>query len=290
MTPLFHHLDREEAHTYSLVLNSSGIGHRVVGGEEGFRIDVPEPYLDAAMDAVARYRDENPPADAQDLLPRSLAKRRNLSGVFVAVFLLSVHLAVMSSSAPADYVEVFGAQARRIQSGEIYRCVTALLLHADDAHIAGNMAAAALFGGAVCAITGNGVGWLMILFCGVAGNFINAMVVSPGHLSIGASTAVFGAVGILCTLQAVRSVLFGRGWKKAVAAIGAGMALLAFLGSSASSDLGAHLFGFAWGLPMGGVYQLWIEDRMEKKGQLLCGVLAAAILVSAWLKGVGSSP
>jgi len=289
MTPLFHHLDREEAHTYSLVLNSTGIGHRVVGTEEGFRIDVPEPYLDAAMDAVARYRDENPPADAQDLFPHGFAKRRNLSGVIVAVFLLSVHLAVMSSSAPADYVEVFGAQARRIQTGEIYRCVTALLLHADDAHIAGNMAAAALFGGAVCTVTGNGVGWLMILFCGVAGNFINAMVVSPGHLSIGASTAVFGAVGILCTLQAVRSVLFGRGWKKAVAAIGAGMALLAFLGSSARSDLGAHLFGFAWGLPMGGVYQLWIEGRMGKKGQILCGFLAAAILVAAWLKGVWSS-
>jgi membrane associated rhomboid family serine protease len=289
MTPLFHHLDREEAHTYSLVLNSTGIGHRVVGAEEGFRIDVPEPYLDAAMDAITRYRDENPPAGAQDLLPHGFAKRRNLSGVFVAVFLLSVHLAVMSSFAPADYVEVFGAQARRIQSGEIYRCVTALLLHADDAHIAGNMAAAALFGGAVCTFTGNGVGWLMILLCGVAGNLINAMVVSAGHLSIGASTAVFGAVGILCTLQAVRSVLFGRGWKKAVVALGAGMALLAFLGSSARSDLGAHLFGFVCGLPMGGVYQLWVEDRMGKKGQFLCGVLAAAILVAAWLKGVGSS-
>jgi len=289
MTPLFHHLDREKAHTYSLVLNSSGIGHRVVGGEEGFRIDVPEPYLNAAMDAVARYREENPPTEVHDLPPRASARRMNLSGIFVAVFLLSVHLAVMSSFAPEDYVNVFGAQARRIQSGEIYRCVTALLLHADDAHIAGNMVAAALFGGAVCAVTGNGVGWLMILFCGVAGNFINAMVVSPGHLSIGASTAVFGAVGILCTLQAVRSVLFGRGWKKAAAAIGAGMALLAFLGSSARSDLGAHLFGFVCGLPMGGLYQLWLKDRIGKTAQILCGALAAAMLIAAWLKGVWSS-
>jgi membrane associated rhomboid family serine protease len=214
----------------------------------------------------------------------------SLSGVFVAVFLLSVHLAVMSSFAPEDYVNVFGAQARRIQSGEIYRCVTALLLHADDAHIAGNMVAAALFGGAVCAVTGNGVGWLMILFCGVAGNFINAMVVSPGHLSIGASTAVFGAVGILCTLQAVRSAFYGRGWKKAVAAIGAGMALLAFLGSSARSDLGAHLFGFVCGLPVGGLYQLWRKERMGKTKQILCGFLASAILIAAWLKGVWSSP
>ena len=289
MTPLFNNLDREEAYTYSLVLKAVGIGNRVVGVEEGYRIDVPEPYLDAALDAVVRYREENVPIDAQDLTPRGPAKRMNLSGVFVAVLLLSVHLAVMSSSAPDDYFKIFGAQARSIRSGEIYRCVTALVLHADDAHIAGNMAATALFGGAVCAITGNGVGWLMILLCGVAGNLVNAMVVSAGHLSIGASTAVFGAVGILCTLQAVRLVLFGRGWKKAVAALGAGMALLAFLGSSARSDLGAHLFGFVCGLPMGGVYQLWVEDRMGKKGQILCGVLAAAILVAAWLKGVWSS-
>ncbi|WP_319523823.1 rhomboid family intramembrane serine protease [uncultured Desulfosarcina sp.] len=289
MTPLFHNLDREEAHIYSLVLKSADIGNRVVAAGGGYRIDVPEPFLDAARDAVERYREENPPSEEQDIFARGPVIRKNLSGVFVAVLLLSIHLAVMSSSAPEDYVDVFGAQARRIQSGEIYRCVTALLLHADDAHLAGNMVAAALFGGAVCAVTGSGVGWLMILFCGVAGNFINAMIVPPGHLSIGASTAVFGAVGILCTLQAVRSVLFGRGWKKAVAAIGAGMALLAFLGSSARSDLGAHLFGFVCGLPMGGLCQLWIEDRVGKKGQILCGVLAATILIVAWLKGVWSS-
>jgi membrane associated rhomboid family serine protease len=289
MTPLFHNLDREEAHTYSLVLRSVGIGHQVVGTEEGYRIDVSDSYLDAAMDAVERYRQENPPAEVQHQVPHGPTKRKNLSGVFVAVLLLSVHLAVMSSSAPADYVEVFGAQARRIQSGEIYRCVTALALHADDAHIAGNMAAVALFGGAVCAITGNGVGWLMILFCGVAGNLINAMVVPPGHLSIGASTAIFGAVGILCTLQAVRSAFYGRGWKKAVAAIGAGMALLAFLGSSTRSDLGAHLFGFVCGLPTGGIYRLWLKDRIGKKEQILCGAMVTAILVAAWLKGVQSS-
>ena len=289
MTPLFHNLDREEAHTYSLVLKSVGIGNRVIDVREGYRIDVPEPYLYAARDAVERYREENPPSEEQDFFPHGPAIRKNLSGVFVAVLLLSIHLAVMSSSAPEDYVDVFGAQARRIQSGEIYRCVTALLLHADDAHLAGNMVAAALFGGAVCAVTGNGVGWLMILFCGVAGNFINTMVVSPGHLSIGASTAVFGAVGILCTLQAVRSVLFGRGWKKAVASIGAGLALLAFLGSSARSDLGAHLFGFVCGFPMGGLYQLRFKDRIGKTGQLLCGAMTAAILIAAWLNGVGSS-
>lgn len=289
MTPLFHHLDREEADTYSLVLKSVGIRHHVAAAEEGFRIDVLASQLDAAMDAVARYREENPSADAQDQLSQIPAHRKNLSGVFVAVFLLSVHLAVMSSSAPADYVEVFGAQARRIQSGEIYRCVTALLLHADDAHIAGNMFAAALFGGAVCAVTGNGVGWLMILFCGAAGNLVNAMVVAPGHLSIGASTAIFGAVGILCTLQAVRSAFYGRGWKKAVAAMGAGMALLAFLGSSARSDLGAHLFGFVCGFPTGGVYQLWLKDRAGKKGQILCGAMAIAILVAAWMRGVQSA-
>jgi membrane associated rhomboid family serine protease len=285
MTSLFHNLDREEAHTYSLVLKSVGIGHRVTGAGEGFRIDVPEPFLDAALDAVARYREENPPPDPRDRVFHGPARRKNLSGVFVAVLLLIVHLAVMSSSAPTDYVEVFGARARRILSGEIYRCVTALVLHADDAHIAGNMVATALFGGAVCAVTGNGVGWLMILFCGVAGNLINAMAVSPGHLSVGASTAVFGAVGILCTFQAVRSIFYGGDWKKAVVALGAGLALLAFLGASARSDLGAHLFGFACGLLVGGVYRLLREAPLGRGFQVGSATVAALILILAWVQG-----
>jgi hypothetical protein len=102
-----------------------------------------------------------------------------------------------------------------------------------------------------------GVGWLMIT--GLR-NFRKSdecfCLYESGHLSVGASTAVFGAVGILCALQAVNAARSGKGWKRMVLVFGAGVALLAFLGTSARSDLGAHLFGFFSGAVMGGAYRL----------------------------------
>jgi len=84
---------------------------------------------------------------------------------------------------------------------------------------------------------------------GALGNLVNAGLQSPTHSSVGASTAVFGAVGILAALSMVR---YGRNlrrrWMLPVAAALALLALLALLGTEGkNSDLGAHLFGFIYG-------------------------------------------
>jgi rhomboid protease GluP len=286
MITVFNFLNAEQANTYSLVLNSSGIGNRVIRSEDGFRIDVPKSYVDAARDVIDRYRAENPDAQVKKSLDRSRPANINLSGIAVAFFLLSIHLAILASSAPEDYIAVFGANARRIMDGEVYRCTTALLLHADAAHIAGNMAGMALFGGAVCAVAGSGVGWLMILASGIVGNLINALAYETGHLSVGASTAVFGALGILCAFQAVNAARTGLGWKRAALSFGSGVALLAFLGVSARSDVGAHLFGFLCGLLLGGAYRLWMRRLLGMKGQVICGFISVSTILLSWIRGM----
>jgi rhomboid protease GluP len=288
MITLFEHLDREQADIFSLVLNAAGIGNRVIAADGGFCIKVPEARLNAAREAIDRYQLENP-VSGEEL---AAATRRptigDFSGVAVALLLFVIHLAVTTSAAPQDYFAVFGADARRILGGEWYRCVTALLLHADAAHIVGNMAGVALFGGAVCGITGVGVGWLMILICGILGNLMNAYAYETGHLSVGASTAVFGAVGILCAIQAVNAVNTGKGWKRMFLVLGAGVALVGFLGTSGRSDVGAHLFGFATGVVMGGGYGVGMKRSVGGKGQVLSGTIAVCILLTAWVRGVTS--
>ncbi len=224
-------------------------------------------------------------AEADRSVSRSHPAYKNFSGIAVALFLLSIHLAVSASSAPEDYIAVFGADARRILDGEMYRCITALLLHADAAHIAGNMAGMVIFGGAVCVVTGSGVGWLMILASGIFGNLMNALAYETGHMSVGASTAVFGAVGILCAFQAVNAARTGKGWKRTALAFGSGLALLAFLGTSARSDVGAHLFGFFCGVLMGGGYRLWMGHPLGMKGQVLCAIATASTVLLAWVRG-----
>lgn len=286
MVTLFYHLNQEQANTFSLVLSSSGIGNRVISAKHAFRIEVPEAHVDAARKVILRYQAENPVSQDDPTVSPIPPRPNNLSGVAVALVLLCVHMAVFASAAPEDYLSVFGAHARRIVNGEVYRCATALLLHADAAHIAGNMVGMALFGGAVCAATGSGVGWLMILACGILGNLINAFAHETGHFSVGASTAVFGAVGILCAFQALNAARTGKGWKHVVLSLGGGVALLAFLGSSARSDLGAHLFGFLSGVVMGGSCRLWMGNPPGIKGQVLCGFIAASTLLMSWIRGM----
>jgi membrane associated rhomboid family serine protease len=285
MVTVFNSLNQEQANAFSLVLNSSGIGNRVTRSNDGFRIDVPKPYTEAARDVIYRYQAENLNAEADRSVSRSHPTHKNLSGIAVALLLLSIHLAVSASSAPEDYVAVFGANASRILDGEMYRCATALLLHADAAHIAGNMAGMVIFGGAVCVVTGSGVGWLMILASGIFGNLMNALAYETGHMSVGASTAVFGAVGILCAFQAVNAARTGKGWKRTALVFGSGLALLAFLGTSARSDVGAHLFGFLCGVLMGGAYRLWMGHPLGIKGQVLCVITTASTVLLSWIRG-----
>jgi hypothetical protein len=68
-------------------------------------------------------------------------------------------------------------------------------------------------------------------------------------------------------------------------ALGAGFALLAFLGASARSDLGAHLFGFLSGLVLGAVHRLWRTSQMGIRMQILCGLVAVGIVGLAWIRG-----
>lgn len=285
MITIFHHLDREQADLFSLVLHSAGIGNRVVPSSEGFIIQVPEESAGPARDAVIRYQHENPAIDEKPPAMSGFSASRHLSGAAVALLLLCVHLAVSASTAPQDYLTVFGADAGPISNGELYRCVTALLLHADAAHLAGNMAGIVLFGTAVCGIAGTGLGWLAILGCGALGNLLNAVVHETGHLSVGASTAVFGAVGLLCALQAVYAVRTGQGWRQVFLALGGGLGLLAFLGTSVRSDVGAHLFGFLFGILMGGAYGLWVQRPLGRYAQGLCGTIAVFGVLWSWLRG-----
>jgi hypothetical protein len=161
-------------------------------------------------------------------------------------------------------------------TARVYRCATALLLHADAAHIAGNMAGMGLFGGAVCVVTGSGVGWLMILASGIFGNLMNALAYETGHMSVGASTAVFGAVGILCAFQAVNAAKTGKGWKRTALAFGSGVALLAFLGNQCPKRRGGSPVRVFLRRADGGRLSVVDEAPLGMKGQVLCGIISAS--------------
>jgi len=180
----------------------------------------------------------------------------------------------------------YGSSAFDILNGEIYRTVTSLMLHSNYLHLAGNIAGIVIFGTAVCNITGTGAGWLLILLTGILGNLVNAAMFKYGHVSIGASTALFGAVGFLAAYQFCKKIRFADTRMKAWLPLAAGLALLGFLGTGARSDLTAHLFGFMAGICLGLLYALYLHRFLEKKHQIDCFAVTIGTVVVSWLRAL----
>jgi len=284
MVILFNNLTAEEAETYALVLASSAIAHRTRKGPQGWELIVETEDFETAFEAIREYLVENRQAVPVPGGIPAAVYQRNFSGIWVALGLLVCHLTVVTHLESATIVKTFGASARHILDGEYYRCVTALMLHGDVTHLVSNMVGIAIFGTAVCAVTGLGVGWMMILMTGLIGNFLNALLYQTEHLSVGASTAIFGAIGILGAYQFMRRFRQPGQRLKAYLPLGAGLALLAFLGAGARSDLMAHLFGFAVGIAAGGIYGSTVKQPLPKSTQNGFLVTAAVIVAFAWLK------
>lgn len=279
---LIDELTRREAETFGLVLLSAGIGHRSAKAGSGWEIRVPEHAVATAQTLIQSYLYENREGRPERPPARPGEQGRTFAAFWGVLVVLAVYAAVNSGHDAQTFVRVYGASARQILNGEWYRCATALLLHADAVHLVGNMAGIAVFGTAVCSVMGWGVGWAMMVVSGMLGNLINAWFYEFGHLSIGASTAVFGAVGLLSSYQFVHKIRLRGERLQAFLPLMAGVALLAFLGAARNSDVMGHLFGFASGLGWGMAYCFVPGRPFGRPIQLGALLLMIAALAGAW--------
>ena len=280
---LYEKLTHEQIDTYGLVLDAYDLPYSVKRSGNDWQIWVDEKNRDRAFELIAQYLEENPQSpqsDAQELE----AYQRTFTGIWACLILLACHIAVTMSGSMNSIFREYGASSRDILNGELYRTVTSLMLHSGYSHLAGNMAGIAIFGTAVCNITGVGAGWLMILLTGILGNLANAAVFRYGYISIGASTAVFGAVGILAAYQVYRKIKIPGQKMKAWLPIAGGLALLAFLGSGEHSDLTAHLFGFIAGICLGLLYTLYLRGVLKKRHQIYCMAATIITIALSWAK------
>jgi membrane associated rhomboid family serine protease len=182
-------------------------------------------------------------------------------------------------------------QAGQVLAGEWWRPVTALTLHGDAAHLSANLFFGAVFGALAGMAVGGGVAWLAILVGGALGNALNALVQAPSHASIGASTAVFAALGLV-VMHAFRyrhalPATPLRRWSPLVG----GVLLLAWTGTGGErTDVVAHLTGFlaglALGAPVNGAPAAWLRRRELQAG---AGALAVALVVLCWARAFAAA-
>ena len=284
MTPVFQNLTKEQTDIYSLVLSATGIEYRVEPTINGFDILTEEALIDDSINSVGLYLDEN--IKHISVKPNFTTKfHTTYSGIFTAFLLFFIHWRISLSPNHQLFKDSFGASASKILSGDYFRCITALFLHGSDIHLVGNMLGLIVFGTSVCSITGAGAGWFMILTAGFLGNYFNACFYQTLHISIGASTGVFGAIGILAGYKMIYD-LEEIGFKaNAFLPIGAGLALLAFLGSSPNSDIMAHLFGYIAGVIAGAFYRLFVRKSISELHQVFLLITTAMIIIMSWLRG-----
>jgi membrane associated rhomboid family serine protease len=280
-------LNTSRARLAALVLEARGIPCRLLRRDRGWQLSVPAEDREQAVRELDLYHQENrnwPPAApvAAPHYPNTLITLSVLG--LLGIFFNLTWLAIDGfGHSPIGWLELGNANAGKILQGQWWRTITALTLHNDGLHLLGNLVIGGFFIDRLCREIGAGWGWALVLAAGALGNYANALLQPDWHRAVGASTAVFGAVGILASRSALRHRLhLPKRWLLPVAAA---VALLGLLGSGGeNTDIGAHLLGFLAGLALG-----WPAARLKGKttANTLVGIGAALLTAGAWLAALG---
>ena len=273
----------EDCRVHALVLRAAGIAHEVRRESGELTILVAPSNAERSREELQAYAVENRGSPA--VRRPTAAVPRGWSGVvgFVIVLLL-VALLQQQHAWGVDWLEAGRTHAGLIRQGQWWRTVTALTLHVDGVHLLSNLVAGCWFGLFVGQSLGSGLAWLSILMAGAAGNLINAWTRPPQHTSVGASTAVFAALGLLAALawqsrQRPRTSRMER-WAPLVG----GVVLLSLLGTGgANTDIPAHMFGFLCGVLLGMLHgKLGHRPAFASRARFPYGIAALGVLVAAW--------
>jgi len=269
---------RRRADEWAVVLAAADIPHWLRQRLDGWVVFVEPVDADAALDALAAYDRENAPEREVEV---AASRPFTIVGLVVALLLIGFFAVTGPRAERSAWFERGSADATRMMAGEWWRAITALTLHADAPHLAGNAAATVVLMTAVCWHLGPGVGLWLLLLAGAGGNAVTAAVHGGDHVSVGASTATFGAIGILAALRIIGGRA-GAGGRKSWVVIAASLALLALLGTGPHADLLAHLFGFLLGGGLGLIAALTIKKIPPAPVQWLLAAAAGAAVVGAW--------
>lgn len=284
MVVVFRSRDPGPGRECRLVMEAAGLGPELVFEDGWWLVLVPEPALPEARAELAAWQEERSRPRPPPPRPVPVIAGGGLAVLAYAACLLA--LAVLSNgyALGQDWFDAGVMRVGLVRGGEWWRMVTALTLHGDAGHLAANLVFGAVFTAFAAQALGNGVACLAILASGGLGNAMNALVQGPGHSSLGASTAVFAALGILVAhALRHRGVLPGGPIRRLSPLVG-GIALLAYTGTGGErTDVVAHLTGFLAGLGIGWFARYAPAAWLRRLGvQAAAGLLAAVLLSASW--------
>lgn len=251
-----------EGFEHGLVVLSMGLAYWLVPAETGFRLLVEGPVLGRVLPQLESYDRERlhwPPKPVARIAHRD--KTDFLGPLLWAAAVCFVFAAQLR--APTRYENWGALDADAVFGrGELWRPFTALFLHADVGHLLSNV----FFGVPLFALLGATFGrktaWALLAATAFCGNLAAAAMHGPTpFVSLGASTALFAALGLFTGKAAAERETSPSPWKAVLIPCAAGLGLLALLGSGGiRTDLAAHASGFAVGA-FGG----WLTTKLSAR-------------------------
>jgi membrane associated rhomboid family serine protease len=271
---------RRQALDWSLVLLSQGIESTIARPleGEGWALLVSEEDQSRALETLRLYKLENRrwPWRREIAEPGWFFDWASLVWVILVVAFdwLDTYRVDLRSTGIMD--------TRAISAGQWWRLFTALWLHADIAHLAGNAVFGFLLLGLVMGRYGTGIGLLAAYLAGAGGNLLVWLLFPGPRHSLGASGMVMAALGLL----AARSLSLWRqgpyGKRYVATGVLGGVMLFVLLGLSPETDVLAHAGGFASGLLLGGLLTLLPSRRQSAMLNLVSGLIFAFLVLYPW--------
>jgi rhomboid protease GluP len=164
---------------------------------------------------------------------------------------LNIAFYIYTSIAGGDFVTTsgemiyqYGQVNQLVFDGQLYRLFTSMFVHANLAHLAGNMLFLLVFGLRAEEMFSLPEYLLVYFLGGLAGNLMSLWLLSPFTVSVGASGAIFGMFGAVAIYarRSIRQSMLGA----LIYAF-----FLLFLSSGEGVNIFAHLGGLVGGLIIG---------------------------------------
>ena len=266
------------------MLHALGIPYEILLAEERSMIVVPAESVEQAKYELWQYDQENRKQKPRDkgITP---VYQSGVPGVAIYVAIICL-VAWFAGEAlfNRNWFAVGRVDGELIRDGEWWRTITALTLHSGVRHLAGNIVFGILFGLMAGRLVGSGIAWFGVVVASGAANFLNTSLLESTHRAIGASTAVFAALGLVSGFVWRAKLMAQDRWPLRLGPIVGGIALLAYTGTGdANTDIGAHLAGFVCGFLSGAALTLVANYLAHRTLQLASGIAAIAIIILAWL-------
>ena len=207
------------------------------------------------------------------------------SALHVSIILMVIHCLSGPSAERGPLIKAGLLGITEYFNGDWWRPITALTLHADFAHLISNCVFLIVLTPFICRTIGPTLTWFLILGGGILGNITTCYFYSIPHRSLGSSTAVFAALGLLAGLSIINK-LRQHHINLATRALVASIALVAITGLDLTTDVLAHIFGFLFGLLSSPIGYYLNALKLDLLPRIIIWSITIGLPVYAWYTAI----